>query len=147
MIVFISIIIVFLVLFFLAYNFISTNHLDQLKLVQDDFDKVAEQYARFNAESKKLKAELLALEQQINFKKNDIKHSKALAAAQAIPEPETSKDDRISNHMVSQGIITIEQHEKAKAMQTKLQMDFVTICMTMGFISEKDAADLKKTTL
>jgi len=52
-------------------------------------------------------------------------------------EPDTDTDDgneRISRLLIARGKITLEQSQKAFDKMATLQMDYLAVCLTLGFI-------------
>lgn len=136
------------VLFFLAYNFLSTFYAEKQKTMEKVFQDTMDQLHRLEAEHKKLKAELSSLEKQASFMKHEISQSPAMSAAiMDLPEHKEDINEHYENHLLSERIITLEQSEKAKTMMDKLQMDFLSTCLTMGFIDCTKAALVKKQVL
>ncbi len=144
MIIFSIMLVISLGLTFLAHNFLCAYHVNRKQLVEAEFRKVIDQLQELEAKRKKLTAKLSALEEEITFSQNE--------QAVILPEPvaKDSDDDhknsnkRMSNYMLEQNIINEEQSAKAMKIMDRLQMDFATACLTLGFINEKMTTQLKK---
>ena len=64
-----------------------------------------------------------------------------------LDEPDIT--ERISRHLLSNGIITLEQNERALQKMEVLRMDFLGVCAALGFIdlktSQETLAAIKET--
>lgn len=144
MILFICILALSGVAFFVAYNYLSASFRTSQKLLHADHQKLVDQVSRLDSEKRELAAELAELEKQFTLLKHDIKPTAHLASKILVNEDESSKDERMGDFMVSQGMITLEQHEKAMKRAAQLKMDFAATCQALGFIDQQTATAVKK---
>lgn len=145
MIAFAVILMVSLAAFFVVYNTLSAGFAQRRKKLAEEHRKVMEQLRRLDAERKELSKELAETERELERTRKGLKTVILPPEQTAGPDkPEKADPDTdVANYLIKNGHITMEQHEKALAARSTMQLDLASVCVTLGFI---DAATAKKAT-
>lgn len=56
----------------------------------------------------------------------------------------SDETERVSRYLLSQGKLSLEQSQKAQDKMTTLQMDYLAVCLTLGFIDLNTAKAASK---
>lgn len=144
MIFFICVLIVSAVALFVGYNFLVSLFRAKQCCVTNEYQKLVDQVSRLEKEKRQLSEELAKLEKEYTFLKHDIRPTTNLAAKLSVGEKESSRDERMGNYMLTQSMITLEQHDKAKKMLPQLHMDFASACLALGYIDNPTTVEVQK---
>lgn len=144
MVLFVILLVCSIILFFVAYNYLVTwSKFKQSKIVEEH-KKIVDQASRLEAERRELGSELADLEKKLTFLKHDIAPSANLGKGISLPDDDSTPDTRMGDFMLTQGMISIEQHLKALKMVAQLKMDIAAVCHSLGFIDSDQAKAVKK---
>lgn len=106
--------------------------------------EIEEKYLFTQRRNRELKKEFKDMEVALTLLKNDL--GSIPAPSEADPEEtEEEETERVSQYMLSKGLITAEQNEKALDKMSILSMDFLGICLTLGYIDLEKAKGIVKT--
>lgn len=112
-----------------------------VKQLNEERKTIEEKYLFTRRRNKDLKKQIANLQNALTLMEHDMKP--------ALPEAgnkETLQDDtrRISNHMITKGLLTVEQNEKALGKMEILNMDFLGTCLALGYIDLDKARGIVK---
>lgn len=62
---------------------------------------------------------------------------------EALSSDEADDNDKASRHLLSKGLISLEQNESALKKMSILKMDFLSVCMALGYIDLETSRKIK----
>ena len=132
-------------LFLVIFRLISQHRVTTISRLTSQQQEVQTRYDFMVSQKKELKKEAADKEQKLATLKNRSQGIKAISAEDLNGEEEDTTV-KISRYLVSQGMITMEQNEQALKKMEVMKMDFLSICLTLGFIDlEASKSALKAT--
>jgi hypothetical protein len=90
------------------------------------------------AKKKELTAVLADKERELATLRNSGDGIKAISTRD-LETKDVDENEKISRYLLAQGKITLEQSQKAFDKMNTLQMDYLAVCLTMGFIDLETA--------
>lgn len=137
-----------LVLTVWAYRAMLSGMRKRLRNLAVEERDVEERYLHLSRRKKQLSKELKDLENRAILTQTDI--SSASHATEDIDygEADSKLNDqdmrRASEYMISKGVITIDQNEKAMSKMEAMNMDYLGVCITLGYIDIEVAKNVVK---
>jgi len=112
-----------------------------LKRLTKEQNAIEEKYLFTKRRNKELKAEIAALQNALTLISHNI-HS----TASSLEKDAAAEDDTllISRHMLTKGLLTVEQNENALKKMETLNMDFLGTCLALGYIDLDKARGVVK---
>lgn len=105
-----------------------------------------ERYETALARKRDMARQLEDKERQLAAMQNGGEGIRAISLSD-IETDETDENEQISRYLLSRGKISLEQSQKAHDKMNTLQMDYLAVCLTLGFIdleTARMAAKMKK---
>ncbi|MGE4504130.1 MAG: hypothetical protein AB7D51_02200 [Desulfovibrionaceae bacterium] len=133
-----------LVLFFLLYNYMATIYAARRKAIEGEFRKVTDTLRRMEQEKYALSTELSDLESNLTLAQHDMRPTPQPRPNPARAEVAEDKDQIRGSYLITNGLITVEQHAKAMSLKEKMRMDVVSVCLALGFIDQPTAKRVQK---
>jgi hypothetical protein len=133
-----------LVLFFLLYNYMATVYAARLSAIEEEYHKVMDTLRRMEQEKYALSTELSDLESNLILAQHDIRPMPKPRSAPPKAETAEDKDQIRGSYLITNGLITVEQHAKAMSLKEKMRMDVVSVCLALGFIDQPTAKRVQK---
>jgi len=141
MIISIIIILAALLLFGLFFRAISMNKMAKLQEMEAQKKDIMTKYEFIRDQKRELTNELSRKEQQLATLHMSGEGIKTLSSREINIDSEDSPDEKISRYLLQKGTINLEQSEKVHQKKATLQMDFLGICLTLGYIDLETAQD------
>ena len=85
-------------------------------------------------QTKMLKKECEEKERQLTTLRNNQEGIKTISLEDLDIE-DIDENEKVSRYLIQEGKITMEQNEKVLQKMNILQMDYLGVCMTLGFIN------------
>jgi len=127
--------ILFFLIFFLIYRAISRNKIDQLTSLSSQKRSIKEKYSSSLKRRNELKNELAGKKDSLDLLLQPQKQKEINASPIKKIDPNKNKNhEKISRYLIQRGKITMEQNLKVLKKMETLQMDYLSVCMTLGFI-------------
>lgn len=122
---------------------ITRDHLAQRHDLKCEHAKLVQKYERLRAEQMRLTSEVSILHQSLIRSKNAPDNSDGTFLPRKKSKKDKFKDDAISSFMLSNGIISVEQYQKATATMLTMKHDLLTTCLTLGFVDNSTAEGIR----
>lgn len=140
-----------LVLFFggflLFFRGITKRRTHQLAELASQRATVEGKYRVMVDQKKILKAELEEKERALSTLRANLDGLKTISASD-LDISDIDENEKISRYLIQEGKITLEQNEKVLNQMANIQMDYIGVCLTLGYIdleTAKKAAKVTKT--
>jgi F0F1-type ATP synthase membrane subunit b/b' len=110
----------------------------ELGLLEMRRKNIREKHDFILAKKKELTAELADKERELATLRNSGEGIKAISTRD-LETTDVDENEKASRYLLAQGKITLEQNQKAFDKMNTLQMDYLAVCLTMGFIDLETA--------
>lgn len=141
----ISILTAFLVLYFLVHRSISLRKSRALTQLEAERTEAETRYRVMRDQRKILKEELAEKEKALSTLRANQDGIKTISASD-LDTSTVDDNEKISRYLIQQGTIGLEQNEKVLAMMETMQMDYIGVCLTLGFLDLDTAQKTLKIT-
>lgn len=124
---------------------ITRDQLAQREAYKRQHQDLVHQYQHLCAEKKRLAVEASELNGRIS--KLQTKRERFSAVQQQLFDtngPGKISQRDVSGYLLTNGLISVEQHKKALATMRTLKLDLIGTCLALGYIDEKVAMDAEK---
>ncbi|GAB7023474.1 hypothetical protein [Salidesulfovibrio brasiliensis] len=134
-----------------AYRAIVNGMRTRLRELAVEEREIEERYLHLSRRKKQLDKELKELETQAILTQKDISAANYAMEMEEIGQDRKSQGisdedtKRASEYMISKGLITIDQNERAMNKMEAMNMDFLGVCITLGYIDLETAKNVVKT--
>lgn len=129
---------------FLIIKTFRASMFAQLKKLVEEEHAVEERYLFAQRRNKDLKKEIKKLEKDLTMAEYEMRPSDLPPIEKDKPPSRKEEAERLSQYMLSHGMLTVEQTEKALKKMSSLRMDYLGICLTLGYIDLKKAKAIVK---
>ncbi|SKA77867.1 hypothetical protein SAMN02745704_01055 [Paucidesulfovibrio gracilis DSM 16080] len=140
MIIYIILFILSLAAFFYVRSSITQDHHQRRQGYKEAHATLINQYEELLREQNEINSEIKTLTQQIIRSQHDAPPLRPGRVSKNAPNSE----EALSAHMLTSGLITLEQHEKATHTMQTMKLDLLGTCLALGFIDEDTVLELKK---
>ncbi len=130
----IIILIVIVGVFLFIYQMISQNKIFKLNALASQKKTAKSKYEFMMDQTKMLKKECEEKERQLTTLRNNQEGIKTISLEDLDIE-DIDENEKVSRYLIQEGKITMEQNEKVLQKMNILQMDYLGVCMTLGFIN------------
>ena len=130
----IIILIVIVGVFLFIYQMISQNKIFKLNALAAQKKTAKSKYEFMMDQTKVLKKECEEKERQLTTLRNNQEGIKTISLEDLDIE-DIDENEKVSRYLIQEGKITMEQNEKVLQKMNILQMDYLGVCMTLGFIN------------
>jgi len=130
-------------IFLFLYRAISMNKTAELNSLATQKQTLKGKYQFMVNHRKELKQELEKKEKQLITLQNNQEGIKTVSIADLAAE-DVDENEKVSRYLIQEGKITMEQNEKVLQKMEILQMDYIGVCMTLGYIDIKTAKNAIK---
>ena len=123
-------------LFSFAWYSISRSRdveLESLRTRLEDLEKQCEAMETNRDSLKEILGDKEAILERLQQENNKKPHSNIELPDRISDEPDPGA------YLIGKGLITLEQHAHAQDKMSSLQMDFISVCLTLGYIDLKTA--------
>lgn len=118
---------------FFVYRSISQKGSSELNALENKRVALYQRYEFMVNQRKSLRTEVKDKERQVATLRNSQHGIKTISASDLDIE-ETDENEKVSRYLLQEGKITLEQNEKVLKKMGILQMDYLGVCLTLGFI-------------
>jgi sortase (surface protein transpeptidase) len=132
------ILIVAIFIFLLIYRAISQNKISKENELETQKKTAKSNYEFMRNQKKELTEELQEKERQLTTLYNNQEGIKTISIKDLDVE-EVDEKEKVGRYLLQGGKITLEQNEKVLQKMELLQMDYLGVCMTLGFIDLETA--------
>lgn len=126
---------------FFAYKAISQKCTLELHALEKKKVQLTQKYEFMIEQRKQLKNELKDKERQLATLRNNESGIKTISSKD-LDIIEVDENEKVSRYLIQEGRITLEQNEKVLQKMGTMQMDYLGVCLTLGYI---DIETAKKT--
>ncbi len=139
-----TLIIISIVVMFLLIKSMRAAMRTKLKQLLQEEQKIEEKLLFAQRRNKELKKEIKDLELQITLAEHEMRPVDMPPIEKERPPSHKEEAERVSQYMLSHGLLTVEQNEKAMQKMSTLRMDFLGVCLTLGYIDLNKAKGIVK---
>lgn len=115
------------------FRIISQNKDISMNALDAEQYKIQSKYTFLINRQKELKAELLEKQRTLTTLRNSQQGIKTFSA-EDLDMDDQDESEKISRYLLQQGEISLEQNERALKQMELLKMDYLGVCIAMGFI-------------
>ncbi len=124
--------------FFYLYRIITKKRVFEDASLESQRNSAKNKYQFMLNHRRDLKDELADKERALATLRNSQEGIKTISAKD-LDIDEVDENDKVSRYLIQEGKITLEQNEKVLKKMQILQMDYIGVCLTLGFIDLKTA--------
>lgn len=139
----IVIVILIIIIFVILFRSISNNKSSNIHSLSRELEKIQTKYDYLRARRQELRRELQEKERTLLNKRNNQEKIPTISV-EDLDHDETDESEKISRYLISQGKLTMEQHEKARQKMGILKMDYLGVCMALGYIDLETSKQVMK---
>ena len=133
MIIQISIVAIAAAVFIFFLRLISQYKASNMNSLSNQRQKVESRYEFMIKQKKELKKELEEKQRQLTTLQNNQEGIKVISAAD-LEIDDLDESEKIAHYLIQQGKISLEQNERALQKMNILKMDYLAVCIALGFI-------------
>lgn len=126
---------------FLAYKAISQKCSLELHALEKQKIQLNQKYEFMVGQKRQLRDEVKDKERQLMTLRNNESGIKTISAND-LDMIEVDENEKVSRYLIQEGRITLEQNETVLKKMGTMQMDYLGVCLTLGYI---DIETAKKT--
>lgn len=119
--------------FLFIFRAISQNKLSILTALEAQRKSAKSKYDFMLSQKRELTREIKDKERQLATLRNNQQGIKTISVAD-LDVKEIDENEKVSMYLIQEGKITMEQNEKVLQKMGILQMDYLGVCMTLGYI-------------
>ncbi|WP_419788155.1 hypothetical protein [Pseudodesulfovibrio sp.] len=140
MLIFILILAAAIIIVIAIHHSISMESIIRINELEGEKQRIVSKYEFLRTQKEELDHELAEKEHRLATLRNSGDGIKTGASVE-LPDDDEPKDStgKTSNYLIRKGLISLEQSEKAMGKMKTLGMDFLSTCLTLGYI-DLDAA-------
>lgn len=135
-------VVLMLILLALVQSMRSNMRAELRRLVEEE-KAIEEKYLFSKRKNSELKKEIKALEVSLTLHEHNIQ-SVDIPFEKNPNATESDETMRVSQYMLTHGMLTVEQNENALNKVKNMRMDFIGICLTLGYIDLNKAKGIIK---
>ncbi|WP_243545830.1 hypothetical protein [Pseudodesulfovibrio tunisiensis] len=140
-----TLILILFIAFCLLYRVVSQSRNIELSTLDKRERNIEEKYRFLASRKRSLGAEIREKENRLQTLQNSQEGIRTISAGDlGATDDEEDANDKISRYLIQQGKITLEQHQKVLDKMSVLQMDYIGVSLTLGFIDLKTAKQTLK---
>lgn len=132
-----------LMAFIYVRSAITKEHQAQRRELKRRHAELCAQYESLSAEKAGLMVESANLTKQISKLKNSHASDSFSPPVSSRKSPKkNSEGNNVASYLLTNGLISLEQHQKALTTMQTLKLDLLSTCLTLGFIDEQTALEI-----
>lgn len=128
--------------FFYFRSSITQEHFRRREKSKQEHAKLVERYEELLLEQQEINREISELDQHITRMQYGYEGESASHSPSPSDQDE-SVEEALSSHMISTGLLSLEQYQKAKHTMQTMKLDLLGTCLALGFITESAVRELK----
>ena len=122
------------------FRSISMTRTIRLNALEEQRQEVNNKYEFLREQKKDLAKTLAEKETQLTTLRNNQDGIKTVSSKELnLADAKDNPDDKISHYLLKTGSITMEQNEKVRVKMKTLNMDFLSTCLTLGYVDLETA--------
>jgi predicted nuclease with TOPRIM domain len=133
----------FLAIFFVAFRMISKYRYATMNELQNRQNDLETRHHSLREQKRLLDRELVNKEQALATLRSTQGDIRGITVAD-LEAAEANENEKIGRYLLNQGKITREQHERALKKMEILKMDYIGVCMALGFIDLETGRQAEK---
>ncbi|XXJ20042.1 hypothetical protein ACR42D_10950 [Desulfovibrio caledoniensis] len=133
----------FLAIFFVAFRMISKYRYATMNKLQNRQNDLETRHHSLREQKRLLDRELVNKEQALATLRSTQGDIRGITVAD-LEAAEANENEKIGRYLLNQGKITREQHERALKKMEILKMDYIGVCMALGFIDLETGKQAEK---
>lgn len=126
------------IIFLYLYRNISLNKITETNSFQTKIENLKQKYEFMRGRKRELERELKDKKRQLATLRNNQEGIRTISADDLDVE-EIDENEKVSRFLIQEGKITLEQNEKVLKKMEVLQLDYIGVCMTLGYIDIETA--------
>jgi hypothetical protein len=133
----------FLAIFFVAFRMISKYRFATMNELKNRQNELEMRHQSLRDQKRDLERDVINKEQvlaSLRSKQGDIR---GITVAD-LEAAEADENEKIGRYLLNQGKITREQHERTLKKMEILKMDYIGVCMALGFIDLETGMQAEK---
>lgn len=132
-----------LAVFFVIFRMISKHRYATMNELFNRQHELETRHQSLRDRKRTLERELADKEQALTALKSNRCEIRSISVAD-LEADETDENEKIGRYLLNQGKITREQHERALKKMEILKMDYIGVCMALGFIDLETGRQAEK---
>jgi phage gp36-like protein len=133
----------FLAIFFVAFRMISKYRYATMNELQNRQNELETRHHSLREQKRDLDREVVNKEQALATLRSTQGDIRGITVAD-LEAAEANENEKIGRYLLNQGKITREQHERALKKMEVLKMDYIGVCMALGFIDLETGTQAEK---
>ncbi|MEZ7198338.1 hypothetical protein [Pseudodesulfovibrio karagichevae] len=133
----------FLAIFFVAFRMISKYRYATMNELHNRQNELETRHQSLRDQKRDLERDVAAKEQALATLRNTQGDFRGISMAD-LEAAESDENEKIGRYLQNQGKITREQHERALKKMEILKMDYIGVCMALGFIDLETGRQAEK---
>ena len=133
----------FLAFFFVAFRMISKYRYATMSELHNRQNELETRHQSMRDQKRALEKDMAAKEQALASLKAVTGDIRGISVAE-LEAAETDENEKIGRYLRNQGKLTKEQHERALKKMEVLKMDYIGVCMALGFIDLETGKQAEK---
>lgn len=121
-------------IFLFLYRAISLNKISELSRLTTKQENLKNKYDFLLNQKRELKKEIENKKRDLTTLRNNQDGIKTISVEDLDVE-DVDENEKVSRYLIQEGKITMEQNEKVLQKMEVLQMDYIGVCMTLGYIN------------
>lgn len=130
--------------FLFFFRMSSHNRENNLNSLNRDRQEIEAKYEFMRNQRRELKQELTQKQDELTKLRTNPEGIKTFTADE-LGLDDTDESEKISRYLLSQGKMSLEQHQKVLQKMETLKLDYIGVCMALGFIDLETAQKALKT--
>ncbi|OIQ51791.1 hypothetical protein BerOc1_00249 [Pseudodesulfovibrio hydrargyri] len=133
----------FLALFFIAFRMISKYRYATMSELKNRQNELETRHQSLRDQKRDLERDLVSKEQTLATLRSSQGDIRGITVAD-LEAVESDENEKVGRYLLNKGKITREQHERALKKMDILKMDYIGVCMALGFIDLETGNQAKK---
>jgi hypothetical protein len=133
----------FLAFFFIAFRMISKYRYATMNELNNRQNELETRHQSLRDQKRDLERDLINKEQALAALRSSQGDIRGITVAD-LEAAEADENEKIGRYLLNQGKITREQHDRALKKMEILKMDYIGVCMALGFIDLETGRQAEK---
>ncbi|WP_338667108.1 hypothetical protein [Pseudodesulfovibrio methanolicus] len=133
----------FLAIFFIAFRMISKYRYATMNELNNRQNELETRHQSLRDQKRDLERDLVNKEQALASLRSSQGDIRGITVAD-LEAAEADENEKIGRYLLNQGKITREQHDRALKKMEILKMDYIGVCMALGFIDLETGRQAEK---
>lgn len=130
--------------FFIIFRMISKYRYATMNELNNQQYEITSRHESMRTQKRDLQREIATKEQALATLKSNVGAVRSISVADLEVASGSNENEKIGQYLMNQGKLTREQHERAIKKMEVLKMDYIGVCMALGFIDLETGTQAKK---